>query len=106
MVNISRQVNSVAGGDLAKEGELLNAAVIHLYISQAVKSFLVSISKHAKWVEEAKRRLGAKLGLEGIQGRGGLANLGGGKGGGGTGEEGSDGELHLDLAGFFENEKD
>ena len=72
VVNISRQVGPISSDDLDQEDELHNVAVLHLYISRAVKPLLVSISKHAKWVKKAEWGLDAALITKGVKVRGGL----------------------------------
>mmetsp|Transcript_11611 Transcript_11611/g.24221 ORF Transcript_11611/g.24221 Transcript_11611/m.24221 type:complete len:236 (-) Transcript_11611:63-770(-) len=96
VVNVSGQVDAVAGHNLTKERKLCDTAVLHLHVTEAVEPLLVGISEHAEGIKETKRGLGSKLRLEShVQGGGGLAGLGRGKGGGRAGEEGGDGELHV-----------
>ena len=59
-VNISREAESSAGGNLAQEGELANTAVLQLNVTEAVESLLVGIIEQAKGVEESKRILLSK----------------------------------------------
>ena len=93
VVDVTGKVDSVTGDDLAKEGKLTDTSVLDLDVTEAVETLLVGILKKAKRIEEAKRGLDTKLGLEGVESGGGLANLGGGEGGGGTGKKGGDGKL-------------
>ena len=96
VVNVSRKTNSSCGGDMSKNSQLRDTAVLELNISKAVEAFLVSISKHTKRIEETKRRLGTNLALECLKSglRGGL---GGRSEGSGRGDKGSgDGGLHVD----------
>ena len=86
-------MDSVTGDDLAKEGKLTDTSVLDLDVTKAVETLLVGILKKAKRIEETKRGLDTKLGLEGVKSGGGLANLGGGEGGGRTGKKGGDGKL-------------
>uniref|UniRef100_A0A7S4JCC4 Uncharacterized protein n=1 Tax=Odontella aurita TaxID=265563 RepID=A0A7S4JCC4_9STRA len=95
-VDVSREVKSGTGHDLAEEGELRNAAVLDLNVPEALELLLRSIVEEAKGIVEAEGLLGADLALEGVEGGGGLADLGRGEGGGGAGKEGSNGELHFE----------
>eukprot|EP00563_Minutocellus_polymorphus_P018217 CAMPEP_0197733688 /NCGR_PEP_ID=MMETSP1434-20131217/44034_1 /TAXON_ID=265543 /ORGANISM="Minutocellus polymorphus, Strain CCMP3303" /LENGTH=224 /DNA_ID=CAMNT_0043321075 /DNA_START=819 /DNA_END=1490 /DNA_ORIENTATION=+ len=91
LVDRTVQVDSVAGDDLAEEGELADTAVLDLDVTEAVEALLVGILKKAEGIEEAKGGLGTELGLEGLESGGGGALLGGGEGGG-AGNEGGDGK--------------
>ena len=53
----AREAESGAGGDLAQEGELADAAVLQLDEAEAVETLLVGIIEQAKGIEEAKRIL-------------------------------------------------
>jgi hypothetical protein len=95
IVDVSRKVESSAGHDLAQEGELGNASVLDLDVTEAVEALLGDIAReHAEGVEETERGLGAELVLEGADGRGGLCHGGGGESGGGADEGSDDGRLH------------
>ena len=72
-------------------------AVLYIHIPEAFKPLLVGISKHSKGIKETERGLGAKLGLEGIQGGDALSDLGRGEGGSRASEEGGNGKLHLNV---------
>ncbi|KAL7546552.1 hypothetical protein ACHAWF_009881 [Thalassiosira exigua] len=93
-VDGSGEVVSGAGGDLAKEGKLGDAAVLDLNVTEAVESLLVGIVKEAEGIVEAERGLGAELALEGVEGGGGLAGGGRGEGGGRGDGGGEDDRLH------------
>mmetsp|Transcript_1782 Transcript_1782/g.2136 ORF Transcript_1782/g.2136 Transcript_1782/m.2136 type:complete len:229 (-) Transcript_1782:62-748(-) len=96
VVDASWKVDSSAGDNLSKESKLGDTSVLDLYVTKAVETFLVNISvQKSKRIEESKRRLGTKLGLEGVESGGGLCNLGRSKGGGGGGKGGGDGKLHF-----------
>ena len=94
VVDVSRKVNSVTGHDLAKEGKLADTAVLDLDVTEAVEALLVGIIEQTKGIEEAKRGLGSKLALEGVDGGGGFAGLGRGEGGGRSHKGGESGEFH------------
>ncbi|KAL7548381.1 hypothetical protein ACHAWF_014191, partial [Thalassiosira exigua] len=95
VVDVSGEVDSGAGHDLAEEGELGDAAVLDLHVTEAVEALLGHVAaEHAEGVEEAERGLGAELVLEGVEGRGGLGHGGGGEGGGRADEGSDDGGLH------------
>jgi len=94
LVDITGEVDSSTGDDLAEESKLRDTAVLELDVTEAVEALLVSIIEQTKGVEEAKRRLGSELGLEGIEGSGGLAGLGGGKGGSRSHKGGESGNFH------------
>jgi len=93
VVDVAREVDTGAGDDVSQEGELGNASVLDLDVTEAVESLLVGAIKQAEGVEEAERGLGSELGLEGVEGRGGLGRGGGGKGSGRS-HKGGEGELH------------
>ena len=57
VVDISAEVDSGAGHDLAQEGELTDTAVLDLDESEAVEALLVGVIKESKRIEESKRRL-------------------------------------------------
>lgn len=67
-VDVARDVQSGAGDDLAQEGELADAPVLDFDVSEAVESSLAGLVEESKRIEEAERRLGSQLRLEGIQG--------------------------------------
>mmetsp|Transcript_12326 Transcript_12326/g.8633 ORF Transcript_12326/g.8633 Transcript_12326/m.8633 type:complete len:228 (-) Transcript_12326:59-742(-) len=95
-VDVTWKVDSGTGGDLSEESKLGDTSVLDLYVTKAVETFLVNISvQKSKRIEESKRRLGTKLGLEGVEGGGGLCNLGRSEGGGGGNKGGGNGELHF-----------
>mmetsp|Transcript_11605 Transcript_11605/g.24199 ORF Transcript_11605/g.24199 Transcript_11605/m.24199 type:complete len:205 (-) Transcript_11605:195-809(-) len=73
VVNVSGQVDAVAGHNLTKEGKLRNAAVLDLDVTEAIEPLLVSIGEHTKGIEESKGGLGTELGIEGLEGSGGLS---------------------------------
>ena len=55
VVNVARKVDSVTGGDLAKEGKLTDTSVLDFDVTKTVELLLVAIGNHAKRIEEAKR---------------------------------------------------
>jgi hypothetical protein len=101
VVDISGEVDSGAGHNLAQEGELGDTSVLDLDVTEAIESLLGNIAgEHAEGIEESERGLGAELVLEGADGRGGLCHGGGGKSGGGADEGGDDGRLHCWIKDF------
>ena len=86
-----------AGDDVSEEGELGDAPVLDLYVPEAVEPLLVGVVEEAEGIEEAEGRLGAELGLEGVEGRGGLGRGGRGERGGGTDDGGDDDGLHVSV---------
>ena len=94
-VNVTGDVNSSTGDDVAQEGKLADTAVLDLDVTKTIETGLAGIVEQAKGIEETKRRLGTELTLEGVEGGGGgLAGLGGGKGGGRGGKSDEGGKLH------------
>mmetsp|Transcript_52508 Transcript_52508/g.111558 ORF Transcript_52508/g.111558 Transcript_52508/m.111558 type:complete len:90 (-) Transcript_52508:24-293(-) len=87
-------MDAVAGDNLSKEGELTDTAVLDLDISETVEALLVGIIKQAERVEEAQRRLDAKLVLKGIEGGDSLTGLGRGEGSGTSHKCGESGKFH------------
>mmetsp|Transcript_12324 Transcript_12324/g.8628 ORF Transcript_12324/g.8628 Transcript_12324/m.8628 type:complete len:220 (-) Transcript_12324:26-685(-) len=96
-VDVTWKVDSGTGGDLSEESKLGDTSVLDLYVTEAVETLLVSIIKKSKRIEESKRRLGTKLGLEGVEGAGGLCDLGRSEGGSGGDEGGGNGKLHFEC---------
>lgn len=95
VVDRSRKVDSGAGHNLAQESKLGDTAVLDLDVSEAVEALLGAVTReHAERIEESKRRLGAKLILEGSQRGGGLGDRGGREGGSGGDGSGEDDGLH------------
>ena len=94
LVDVSTEVGSGTGDDVAKEGKLSDTAVLDLNVTKAVESLLVGFVEESERIEESDRGLGAKLSLEGVERGGGLAGLDRGEGGGGGGEGGEDSKLH------------
>jgi hypothetical protein len=98
VVNVSGEVDSGTGDDLAKEGKLSDTSVLDLNITETVETFLGNVSgEKAEGIEESKRRLDSKLILEGVQGGGGGLVLGRGESGGRADKGSDDGRLHFDL---------
>ena len=96
VVNVSGEVDSGTGNDLAKEGKLSDTSVLDLNVTEAVETLLGAVSgEHAEGIEESKRRLDTKLVLEGVEGGGGLAGLGRGESGGRADKGSDDGRLHV-----------
>ena len=95
VVDGSRKVDSSAGHNLAQEGELGDAPMLDLDVTEAVKALLGDVAReHAEGIKESERGLDAELVLEDVDGRGGLGHWGGGEGGGGANDGGNDGRLH------------
>ena len=95
VVNVSRKVESSTGHNLAEEGKLTDTAVFDFNITEAVKTFLADISsEHAEGIVESERRLGAKLILEGANGRRGLGHGRRSESGGGADKGSDDSRLH------------
>ena len=65
VVNISTEVDSVAGHNLSKEGKLADTAVLDLDVTETVETFLVGIVEHAEGIEKSEWGLGTEFGLEG-----------------------------------------
>ena len=105
VVDVSREVDTGAGDDVAQEGKLGDASVLDLDVTEAVESLLVGAVQKAEGVEESDGRLGSELTLESPEGCGGLASLYRGEGSGGGGEGGEDGKLHHDVVWFVRREK-
>ena len=99
IIDASREVGATTCSDLSKEGKLGDAAVLKLNVTETVETLLVGVIEQSQGIEEAERRLGTKLGLEGVEGGGGLAvaGLGRGEGGGGADDGSDDGGLHGDT---------
>ena len=95
VVDVAREVDAGAGHDLAKEGELADPSVLELDEAEAVESLLVGVIEQAEGIEEAERRLGSELGLEGVEGRGGLGHGSGGERGGRADKGSENGGLHV-----------
>jgi len=113
VVDVSGEVDSGTGDDLAKEGKLSDTSVLDLNVTEAVETLLGAVSgEHAEGVEESKRRLDTELILEGVEGGGGGLVLGRGESGSGADKSSDDGRLHVDcvvseepgpLARYFSN---
>mmetsp|Transcript_3344 Transcript_3344/g.6258 ORF Transcript_3344/g.6258 Transcript_3344/m.6258 type:complete len:215 (-) Transcript_3344:114-758(-) len=97
IVDVSGKVNSSTGDDVSKESKLGDTSVLDLYITKTIETFLVSIVKKSKRIEESKRRLDSKLRLESLEGSGGLSNLGGSESSSRGDKGGKESELHLDI---------
>ena len=97
IIDASREVGATTCSDLSKEGKLGDTAVLKLNVTETVETLLVGVIEQSQGIEEAERRLGTKLGLEGVEGGGGLAGLDRGEGGGGADEGSDDGGLHGDT---------
>ncbi|KAK1734407.1 putative chlorophyll a/b binding protein, partial [Skeletonema marinoi] len=77
VVDVSGEVDSGTGHNLAKEGKLSDTSVLDLNITETVETFLGNVSgEQAEGIEESKRRLDTELILEGVQGGGGGLVLG------------------------------
>jgi nucleotide-binding universal stress UspA family protein len=95
VVDVAGKVESSAGGDLPEEGQLTDAAVLDLHVTEPVEALLSDVAvERAERIVEAERRLGAELVLKGADGHGGLGRGGGGVRGGGAHEGGEDDRLH------------
>jgi len=88
-------VDSGTGSDLSKEGKLTDTSVLDLNITETIEAALSSLIEQSQGIEEAKRRLGTKLILEGVQGGGGGLVLGRGESGGRADKGSDDGRLHV-----------
>jgi hypothetical protein len=95
VVDVSGEVDSGTGDDLAKEGKLSDTSVLDLNVTETVETLLCAVSgEHAEGIEESKRRLDTELILEGVQGGGGGLVLGRGESGGRADKGSDDGGLH------------
>ncbi|KAK1734406.1 putative chlorophyll a/b binding protein [Skeletonema marinoi] len=95
VVDVSGEVDSGTGHNLAKEGKLSDTSVLDLNITETVETFLGNVSgEQAEGIEESKRRLDTELILEGVQGGGGGLVLGRGESGGRADKGSDDGRLH------------
>ena len=66
-------MEAAAGGDLAKEGQLADAAVFVLDVTEAAKALLGDIAvEHAEGAIEPEQGMGVKIFFQGVDGRGGL----------------------------------
>eukprot|EP00804_Cyclotella_cryptica_P028180 CCRYP_011040-RA/>CCRYP_011040-RA protein AED:0.21 eAED:0.21 QI:386/-1/0/1/-1/1/1/0/192 len=96
IVDGSWEVDASTGHNLSEEGELGDAAMLDLDVTETVEALLGAVTReHSEGIEESKRRLGTKLILESKEGGGCLAGLGRGEGGGAGDEGGDDGRLHF-----------
>ena len=96
-VDISRQVDSGAGGDLPEEGKHGDASVLELNKAEAVELLLAGAIKHVQGIPKAEGGLRTNLVRVvggGLERGGGHVSLGGGEGGGGAGEGGEEDGLH------------
>ena len=58
VVDVSGEVDSGTGDDLAKEGKLSDTSVLDLNVTETVKTLLGAVSgEHAEGIEESKRSL-------------------------------------------------
>jgi hypothetical protein len=96
VVDVSWEVDSSTGHDLAKESKHGNTAMLDLNVSKAFEASLVLTRQLAEGIEETKRRLDTELFLEGhVDGDRGLG-LGSRSEGSSRGNDGSeDNELHF-----------
>ena len=96
VVNVSGKTNSGSGGDVSKDSQLGDTAVLELNRAEAIEALLSNSIEHTKRIEESKRRLGTEGILEGLEGGlgGGLGNRG--ESGGRGDEGGGDGSLHIE----------
>ena len=94
LVDGSRKVDTVTGGDLSKEGKHTNTSVLDFDVSETVELFLITVFDESKRIEESERRLGSEGVLEGGQGSRGHALLGRSKGSSGGDEGGKNSGLH------------
>jgi hypothetical protein len=88
-------VNSSTGDDVSKESKLGDTSVLELNVTKTIEALLISVVKKAKRIEESKRRLSSKLGLESLESSRGLRNLGGSKSGSRGDKGGKESELHF-----------
>ncbi|KAL7523529.1 hypothetical protein ACHAWF_000556, partial [Thalassiosira exigua] len=96
VVDVAREVDAGAGDDVSQEGELRDAPVLDLHVTEVVETGLVGVLEQTEGVEEAKRGLGTELVLESIEGGGDLASPRRSKGSGGGDGGGDDDRLHGD----------
>mmetsp|Transcript_23052 Transcript_23052/g.51179 ORF Transcript_23052/g.51179 Transcript_23052/m.51179 type:complete len:208 (-) Transcript_23052:85-708(-) len=95
----TRETNTGSGGEVSNDGKHGNTAVLELNPTEVFEALLALTVEVSHRIEEAKRRLDAKLLVERGRkggGRGGLGG-GGGEGGGAGNEGGNNSELHLCL---------
>ena len=96
VVDGSRKVGSVTGGDLSKEGKHTNTSVLDFDVSETVEVFLVTVFNESERIEESERWLGSKGVFEGGQRSGGDGLLGRSESSGGGDKGGKYGGLHGD----------
>jgi hypothetical protein len=100
IVNVTREVDSGAGDDLAKEGKLTDTSVLDLDVTKAIEAILVDSVELSEGIEEVKRSLGTELVFEShVGGNRSTAGLGRGEGGGRGDEGGDDNRLHVECIG-------
>ncbi len=97
VVNVTWKADASLLHQVSGNGKHGDTSVLDLNITKAVELGLVTVSNKAKGIEESKRRLGTKLGLEGHLGGDRSAGrvLGRGESSSAGNEGGKDGELHL-----------
>jgi hypothetical protein len=95
--NFTREVDSGFVDQISNNTKLADTSVLDLNATETVELVLVSIGDKSKRIEEAKRRLGTELVLEGLEGGSLGGRLGRGKGGSRGNKGGGNGELHLDF---------
>jgi len=95
VVDGSRKVDTVTGGDLSEEGKHTDASVLDFDVSETVELFLVTVLNESKRIVESKRRLGSENILEGSKAGGGGLLLSRSESSGGGNEGGKDGRLHF-----------
>mmetsp|Transcript_18314 Transcript_18314/g.31244 ORF Transcript_18314/g.31244 Transcript_18314/m.31244 type:complete len:227 (+) Transcript_18314:299-979(+) len=75
VVDVTRKADASGGHEVAENSEHRDAAVLDLYVAEAIESLLVSTLEHAERVKASERRLGADLALESLHHGGGAGSL-------------------------------
>jgi len=97
VVDGTRETDSCLLDEVSEHTKHTNTSVLDLDVTETFELLLVTVGDQTQGVEEAKRRLGTKGILEGVECRRGSLLLGRGEGGGRGDKRCEDCELHGDL---------